>query len=247
MLSQASHWYPWGAAWRAYHNSVTPLEVNLAAMDSCGEYVAFDRVRQRSQNFWSQEYVRVSPPWTNDTSCLSSSVGQADDDCLEQHSLLTTSSSLHSRPDSPAFSATPPEPRPLLRRFDPGEVRPSDVGQPSPPQSVGEFIKRRKQNRRPRSRGKFCVVCKENGDEPEKYRSHNVKNSEGVVVCPAMRSYNCPECQNGGGDRAHSVTHCPLRRARIFDQLVQQGLARSRARPLDGPAAAATGACGRTV
>lgn len=161
-------------------------------------------------------------------------------DCIWPVSYLKKASEVPQSPDpqnQPPFSrsneVSPPKLRPILRRFDANEPRPSNVGQPSPPQQTDEFIQRLKSNKRPRSRGKFCVVCRENGEQPEKYRSHNVKSSDGVVVCPSMRAYNCPECQNGGGDRAHSITHCPLRRARIFDQLVRLGKARREGRILD--------------
>ena len=50
-----------------------------------------------------------------------------------------------------------------------------------------------------------CVFCKNNGLEPELYKSHILKDPEGIIQCKVLRSYNCPICQNGGGDYAHTV------------------------------------------
>jgi nanos 1 len=54
-----------------------------------------------------------------------------------------------------------------------------------------------------------CVFCKNNGRPPEMYKTHILKDPEGDVTCPVLRSYNCPICNNGGGPQAHTVRYCP--------------------------------------
>jgi hypothetical protein len=47
---------------------------------------------------------------------------------------------------------------------------------------------------------------------PAFYQSHNLRSDEGKVSCPVLREYNCPICNNGGGDNAHTIKYCPLAR-----------------------------------
>jgi hypothetical protein len=54
-----------------------------------------------------------------------------------------------------------------------------------------------------------CVFCVGKGTAPE-HTDHPLKDSNGIVQCPALRRYNCPYCNNGGGDYAHTKMHCPL-------------------------------------
>jgi len=55
----------------------------------------------------------------------------------------------------------------------------------------------------------FCQFCQNNREPESFYRSHILRDAEGIVVCPVLRSYNCPICNNGGGDRAHTKSYCP--------------------------------------
>ena len=55
-----------------------------------------------------------------------------------------------------------------------------------------------------------CVYCKKSGAPEEYYSNHVLRDAKGIVVCPVLRRYNCPKCQNGGGDRAHTLGYCPL-------------------------------------
>ncbi|XP_022250888.1 nanos homolog 1-like [Limulus polyphemus] len=57
-----------------------------------------------------------------------------------------------------------------------------------------------------------CVFCKKNGETVLFYRSHVLRNDGGKIVCPVLRRYNCPLCNNGGGDNAHTIRYCPNRR-----------------------------------
>ena len=56
-----------------------------------------------------------------------------------------------------------------------------------------------------------CNFCKTNGERPQFYSSHRLKDRAGKVVCPVLRSFRCPIC-NSTGDNAHTVTYCPFGR-----------------------------------
>lgn len=58
-----------------------------------------------------------------------------------------------------------------------------------------------------------CVFCKNNDVPPEKYRNHILKDPTGKILCPVLRAYNCPICNNGGGDFSHTTRYCPQNRA----------------------------------
>jgi len=55
-----------------------------------------------------------------------------------------------------------------------------------------------------------CVFCRNNGQPRSVWSTHHIRDTEGKVSCPILRRYNCPLCKNGGGDYAHTKTHCPL-------------------------------------
>lgn len=56
----------------------------------------------------------------------------------------------------------------------------------------------------------YCQFCKNNGEPEEFFRSHILRNpGDGKVVCPVLRVYSCPVCNNGGGDYAHTKSYCP--------------------------------------
>jgi len=59
----------------------------------------------------------------------------------------------------------------------------------------------------------FCQFCQNNREPESFYKSHILRDAEGTVVCPVLRSYNCPICNNGGGDRAHTKSYCPQLRS----------------------------------
>lgn len=54
-----------------------------------------------------------------------------------------------------------------------------------------------------------CVFCMSNGEDEKVYRSHMLKDPDGRVVCPVLRLYSCPVCNNNGGDNAHTIKYCP--------------------------------------
>ena len=61
-----------------------------------------------------------------------------------------------------------------------------------------------------------CSFCK--NLPPERavnYRDHLLKDNQKRVTCPILRAYNCPNCNNGGGDNAHTFMYCPLNRTNL--------------------------------
>lgn len=54
-----------------------------------------------------------------------------------------------------------------------------------------------------------CVFCKNNGQPESFYSTHVLKDPEGNIRCPVLRNYNCPICNNNGGDKAHTLRYCP--------------------------------------
>lgn len=58
----------------------------------------------------------------------------------------------------------------------------------------------------------YCALCKSNNETGDFYRSHVLYDPFGKVLCPILRKYNCPLCNSGGGDDAHTLGHCPLRK-----------------------------------
>ncbi|XP_022709741.1 uncharacterized protein LOC111272509 [Varroa jacobsoni] len=60
----------------------------------------------------------------------------------------------------------------------------------------------------------YCQFCQNNREPEDVYRSHTLRDLSGRVVCPVLRSYNCPICNNGGGDKAHTKSYCPQLRNR---------------------------------
>lgn len=85
------------------------------------------------------------------------------------------------------------------------------------------------QQRRQGRRGKVrkqpateCAFCKNNGESIDIYTSHVLKDSMGNVSCPVLRYYNCPICNNGGGDDAHTIRYCPLNTPKWKKKLLEQ-------------------------
>ncbi|GLV44255.1 nanos [Carabus blaptoides fortunei] len=57
----------------------------------------------------------------------------------------------------------------------------------------------------------LCKFCKKNGESERVYISHNLKDDNGLILCPILRNYTCPHC-HASGDRAHTVKYCSLPR-----------------------------------
>jgi len=53
-----------------------------------------------------------------------------------------------------------------------------------------------------------CKFCYSNGEAESQYRTHQLKNSSGLVTCPVLRSFTCTICK-ATGDFAHTQRYCP--------------------------------------
>lgn len=65
---------------------------------------------------------------------------------------------------------------------------------------------------RQQERDIFCAFCRRNGEIASIYRSHQLKDAQGIVRCPFLRRHRCELCQ-ATGDFAHTRSHCPLAEA----------------------------------
>jgi hypothetical protein len=74
------------------------------------------------------------------------------------------------------------------------------------------YSKTKPKQRRPKTQ-MFCAFCKNNNETQEMYRSHILKDTEGKTVCPILQKYNCPICNNNGGEYAHTIRYCPLNKS----------------------------------
>ncbi|XP_040197996.1 nanos homolog 3 [Rana temporaria] len=54
-----------------------------------------------------------------------------------------------------------------------------------------------------------CTFCKHNGEHWRVYSAHKLRDRDGTILCPVLRSYICPQC-GASGDKAHTRRFCPM-------------------------------------
>uniref|UniRef100_A0A8D2NN26 Nanos-type domain-containing protein n=1 Tax=Zosterops lateralis melanops TaxID=1220523 RepID=A0A8D2NN26_ZOSLA len=71
-----------------------------------------------------------------------------------------------------------------------------------------------------------CSFCQHNGEAPDMYRSHSLRDAQGQLQCPVLRSYVCPQC-GATQDQAHTRRFCPLTHHGYTSVYSRPGCARS--------------------
>ncbi|XP_058027574.1 nanos homolog 3 isoform X2 [Ahaetulla prasina] len=121
-----------------------------------------------------------------------------------------------------------------MNRYGPSEEEPGPQAAELSPEQQPErqlFPRQQEQRRRQRQRqqqqqqlqqlvdkppsaargwdGLSCSFCKQNGESRSIYTSHRLKDEAGLVQCPILRKYKCPQC-GASEDFAHTRRFCPL-------------------------------------
>ena len=63
-----------------------------------------------------------------------------------------------------------------------------------------------------------CAFCKNMGKDSDSYKSHQLKDRQNIITCPVLRTIKCPICKCEGGDQAHTVRYCPMKRQLLAEQ-----------------------------
>ena len=79
-----------------------------------------------------------------------------------------------------------------------------------------ERIPRRRHGKNTRMECSFCKNIAST-DSSIDYKTHWLKNNQNLITCPVLRAYTCPLCYNEGGDFAHTIRYCPLKRQKLAE------------------------------
>ena len=102
-------------------------------------------------------------------------------------------------------------------RFDPTALlgtRSNSLSLGVPPVSTSSAVEKKSTS----GTARYCVFCKNNGEEEYFFNNHVLKSDNGIIVCPVLRAYQCPIC-HASGDYAHTIKYCPLGKGNEHDWL----------------------------
>ncbi|XP_073076108.1 nanos homolog 3 isoform X2 [Manis javanica] len=89
-----------------------------------------------------------------------------------------------------------------------GEEEPKTRSDPQPKPAPGLQGQRPSPETAP-ALERLCTFCKHNGESRAIYQSHMLKDEAGLVLCPILRDYVCPQC-GATREHAHTRRFCPL-------------------------------------
>ncbi|KAI5212687.1 nanos homolog 3 isoform X1 [Manis pentadactyla] len=89
-----------------------------------------------------------------------------------------------------------------------GEEEPKTRSDPQPEPAPGLQGQRPSPETAP-ALERLCTFCKHNGESRAIYQSHMLKDEAGLVLCPILRDYVCPQC-GATREHAHTRRFCPL-------------------------------------
>jgi hypothetical protein len=84
-----------------------------------------------------------------------------------------------------------------------------------------DLIKKAEIQRQLGGRAKQCTFCRTNGESPEVYNSHCLKDYTDKITCPILLRYSCPIC-GATGDRVHTKKYCPTLQRKNRSELLNK-------------------------
>ncbi|XP_046915952.2 nanos homolog 2 [Dermatophagoides farinae] len=70
-------------------------------------------------------------------------------------------------------------------------------------------------------RGPSCNFCRENGEPFQIWSSHYLRDQNGKLQCPILRSHSCEFC-GATGDHAHTRSYCPYKHNPLVTDVLGQ-------------------------